>query len=412
MAVHTTASGGLRVGLASPLRGQSWPCLGALPASGDVTVSGSYDAQDRMSSYGSCTFEYTRNGELSRRVDSATSSTTEYEYDEFGNLRRVVLPDTRVITYHIDGLNRRVGKSINGVRQWGLLYANQLEPVAELDAAGNVIASFVYVDRRHVPSLMLKGGQTYRIVADHLGSVRLVVNIATGAIAQRMTYDEYGNVVEDTNPGFQPFGYAGGIYDHDTGMVRFGARDYDAVAGRWTAKDPIGFRGGLLNLYSYVGSEPINRLDVNGLQVSVNYHSRGRHGDGYEYLIGESYRGNPGELSVSGHMAHDGTVTDRSWESFDNEWPKRVTPEKLAETLKKHKDYAPGKPIRLFVCDAGKGEDSFAERLKEALGGDNPIIASEFRTLLRSDGTGDAYDDLNGNLQMDAGEPSGLWREF
>jgi hypothetical protein len=111
-------------------------------------------------------------------------------------------------------------------------------------------------------------------------------------------------------------------------------------------------------------------------------------------------------------MAHDGTVTDRSWESFDNEWPKRVTPEKLAETLKKHKDYAPGKPIRLFVCDAGKGEDSFAERLKEALGGDNPIIASEFRTLLRSDGTGDAYDDLNGNLQMDAGEPSGLWREF
>jgi RHS repeat-associated protein len=401
-----------RIGPASPLRGQSWPCLGTLPAGGDSTVSGSYDAQDRMTAYGSCSYEYTRNGELTRRVDSATSSTTEYDYDEFGNLRRVVLPDTRVITYHIDGLNRRVGKSINGVRQWGLLYANQLEPVAELDAAGNVIASFVYVDRRHVPSLMLKGGQTYRIVADHLGSVRLVVNIATGAIAQRMTYDEYGNVVEDTNPGFQPFGYAGGIYDHDTGMVRFGARDYDAVAGRWTAKDPIGFRGGLLNLYSYVGSEPINRLDVNGLQVSVNYHSRGRHGDGYEYLIGESYRGNPGELSVSGHMAHDGTVTDRSWESFDNEWPKRVTPEKLAETLKKHKDYAPGKPIRLFVCDAGKGEDSFAERLKEALGGDNPIIASEFRTLLRSDGTGDAYDDLNGNLQMDAGEPSGLWREF
>ncbi|WP_395789238.1 RHS repeat-associated core domain-containing protein [Aquimonas sp.] len=401
-----------RIGPASPLRGQGWPCLGALPAGADVTVSGSYDAQDRMSAYGTCTYEYTRNGELTRRVDSATNSTTEYDYDEFGNLRRVVLPDTRVITYHIDGLNRRVGKTINGVRQWGLLYANKLEPVAELDGAGNVVASFIYADRPHVPSLMLKGGQTYRIVSDHLGSVRLVVHLATGAIAQRMSYDEYGNVVEDTNPGFQPFGYAGGIYDRDTGLVRFGARDYDAVAGMWTAKDPIGFRGGLLNLYSYVGVEPINRLDVNGLQVSVNYHSRGTHADGYEYLIGESYRGNHGELSVSGHMAHDGTITDRSWESFDNEWPKRVTPEKLSETLKKHRDYAPGKPIRLFVCDAGKGEDSFAERLKEALGGGNPIIASEFRALLRSDGTGDAYNDLNGNLQMDAGEPSGLWREF
>jgi RHS repeat-associated protein len=253
-----------RVGPASPLRGKSWPCLGTLPAGGDVTVSGSYDAQDRMSSYGSCSYEYTRNGELTRRVDSATSSTTEYEYDEFGNLRRVVLPDTRVITYHIDGLNRRVGKSINGVRQWGLLYANQLEPVAELDADGNVIASFIYADRPHVPSLMLKGGQTYRMLADHLGSVRLVVNIATGAIAQRMAYDEYGNVVEDTNPGFQPFGYAGGIYDRDTGLVRFGARDYDAVAGRWTAKDPIGFRGGDENFFAYVASDPVNAIDPEG----------------------------------------------------------------------------------------------------------------------------------------------------
>ena len=76
-----------RIGPASPQRGQSWPCLGALPASGDVTVSGSYDAQDRMTAYGSCSYEYTRNGELTRRVDSATSSTTEYDYDEFGNLR-------------------------------------------------------------------------------------------------------------------------------------------------------------------------------------------------------------------------------------------------------------------------------------------------------------------------------------
>lgn len=255
-----------RIGPASPLRGQSWPCLGALPAGGDSTVSGSYDAQDRMTAYGSCSYEYTRNGELTRRVDSATNSTTEYDYDEFGNLRRVVLPDTRVITYHIDGLNRRVGKSINGVRQWGLLYANQLEPVAELDAAGNVVASFIYADRPHVPSLMLKGGQTYRILADHLGSVRLVVNIATGAVAQRMAYDEYGNVVEDTNPGFQPFGYAGGIYDRDTGLVRFGARDYDAAAGRWTSKDKRRFLGTDGAFYSYAENDPLNLFDLDGHQ--------------------------------------------------------------------------------------------------------------------------------------------------
>jgi len=71
----------------------------------------------------------------------------------------------------------------------------------------------------------------------------LVVNSETGAIAQRMRYDEYGQVLEDTNPGFQPFGYAGGLYDPDSGLVRFGARDYDAEIERWLAKDPIGFGG-------------------------------------------------------------------------------------------------------------------------------------------------------------------------
>jgi RHS repeat-associated protein len=59
-----------------------------------------------------------------------------------------------------------------------------------------------------------------------------------------MDFDEFGNVLTDTNPGFQPFGFAGGIYDGDTGLVRFGARDYDPQTGRWTAKDPVGFLGG------------------------------------------------------------------------------------------------------------------------------------------------------------------------
>jgi len=130
-----------------------------------------------------------------------------------------------------------------------------------------VVSSFIYADRPHVPSLMLKGGQTYRIIADHLGSVRRVVDITTGAIAQRMSYDEYGNVVEDTNPGFQPFGYAGGLHDRDTGLVRFGARDYDALTGRWTAKDPIGFGGGDTTLNPYVGGNPINFVDPTVLKA-------------------------------------------------------------------------------------------------------------------------------------------------
>ena len=45
-------------------------------------------------------------------------------------------------------------------------------------------------------------------------------------IAQRMDYDEFGNVITDTHPGFQPFGFAGGLYDLHTRLTRFGARDY------------------------------------------------------------------------------------------------------------------------------------------------------------------------------------------
>ncbi len=64
---------------------------------------------------------------------------------------------------------------------------------------------------------------------------------------------------------FQPFGFAGGLYDGDTGLVRFGARDYDPYTGRWTAKDPILFEGGDTNLYGYVLNDPINFVDPKGL---------------------------------------------------------------------------------------------------------------------------------------------------
>ena len=114
---------------------------------------------------------------------------------------------------------------------------------------------------------MIKYDREYRIISDHLGSVRVVVDVETGEIKQRIEYDEFGKVNNDKsiNPGFQPFGFAGGIYDHVTGLVRFGARDYDPEVGRWTAKDPILFAGGDTNLYGYVFGDPLNFIDINGL---------------------------------------------------------------------------------------------------------------------------------------------------
>jgi RHS repeat-associated protein len=134
-----------------------------------------------------------------------------------------------------------------------------------------VVARFVYAEGVNVPDLMTKGGATYRIITDTVGSVRLVVNAATGAVAQRLDYDEFGRVLLDTSPGLQPFGFAGGLYDPDTGLVRFGARDYDAEIGRWTAKDPVLFDGGDPNLYLYSLGDPLNRTDPHGRAAVADY---------------------------------------------------------------------------------------------------------------------------------------------
>jgi RHS repeat-associated protein len=96
-----------------------------------------------------------------------------------------------------------------------------------------------------------------------------MVDVATNTVAQEMNYDAFGNVTLDTNPGFQPFGFAGGLYDRDTKLVRLGARDYDAETGRWTAKDPILFEGGSANLYEYVLSNPIATTDPIGFQPTI-----------------------------------------------------------------------------------------------------------------------------------------------
>jgi RHS repeat-associated protein len=210
-----------------------------------------------MLSYGDAQYFYTPNGELRMKVEG--TDTTRYTYDYFGNLITVILPNKDRIDYIIDGQNRRIGKKLNGqiVKKW--IYSGQLTPVAELDSAGNIVARFA-------GNYMIKGGATYQFITDHLGSVRLVVDVATGTVMQRLDYDEYGNVSYDSNPDFTPFGFCGGLYDNQTKLTRFGARDYDAETGRWTAKDPIGFGGGVSNVYVYCLNDPINFIDPTGLK--------------------------------------------------------------------------------------------------------------------------------------------------
>jgi RHS repeat-associated protein len=238
-----------------------------------ATCLAEYDAQDRLVSctadgFDPVSFTWDDTGALESETN--TAGTTAYEYDVLGALRRVELPDGTSIEYDIDPSGRRIGRThldADGVtilehQRW--LYGTGLLPLAELNGAGAVESVFIYGSRANVPDSMITGGQTYRIISDVRGSVHLVVNAATGSVAQRIEYDDWGRVIEDTNPGFQPFGYAGGIYDPATELVRFGARDYDARVGRWTARDIYLIGSNSTNFYIYADGEPVNRIDIDG----------------------------------------------------------------------------------------------------------------------------------------------------
>ena len=116
------------------------------------TTTYSYDNQDRLLSAGTTTYTYSANGDLTAKTNPQSPTPNTYAYDVLGNLLSVALPDGTQVEYLVDRENRRIGKKVNGVLQQGFLYENQLEPVAELDGSGNLVARFVYcgceADRR------------------------------------------------------------------------------------------------------------------------------------------------------------------------------------------------------------------------------------------------------------------------
>jgi RHS repeat-associated protein len=122
-------------------------------------------------------------------------------------------------------------------------------------------------EKSNVPDYVRRGGATYRVISDQLGSPRYVVNVANASdVPFTAGYTSFGEVT-GTGLDWMPFGFAGGIYDADSRVVRFGARDVDATLGRWLNKDPIRFRSGQRNLFAYSGNDPVSHADPSGLAV-------------------------------------------------------------------------------------------------------------------------------------------------
>ena len=111
----------------------------------------------------------------------------------------------------------------------------------------------------------------YYIHVDHLNTPRLIADDQQRTVWSWDQQEPFGVNVPDENPSslgaFEfPVRFAGQYYDSETAVIQNRNRDYDSALGRYEQSDPIGLSGGL-NIYAYVGGNPISFVDPTGLET-------------------------------------------------------------------------------------------------------------------------------------------------
>ena len=247
------------------------------------------DDNNRMDSDGTYTYAYDGEGNRTTRT-AADNSQVVYTWDHRNRLTKVTFNDTggqpiKEINYTYDYQNRLVERDVTVGTADHAYYVHQGDNIAlELDGLqsgdlthrylwGAAVDQLLADDQRGGELLWTLGDheQTIRSVIDNTGRIRIYRRYDSyGQITQEFKYDASGNIIPDTHAEAvdELFAYTGRMLDKDTGNQKHGQRWYDPPTGGWLSEDPSGFNAGDMNLYRYVGNNPVNYVDPSGLDWS------------------------------------------------------------------------------------------------------------------------------------------------
>ncbi|MGA1839033.1 MAG: MopE-related protein [bacterium] len=225
-----------------------------------LTSGWSYDTGNRLLDDGDFTYQYT-NGCLTRKTNKSTGQATNYTYNSENRLIGINTSNNNIF-YYYDGLGRRICKEVNGVKTY-YIYDDE-DIIFILNGSFNISSRYTHGLGIDEPIQMEQGDISYYYLFDALGSIVQVLDIY-GNTQQEYTYDSFGNIVDQTSALNNPYTYTGREYDPESGLYYYRARYYDPKIGRFLTPDPIGFAGGDINLYRYVGNNPVNFVDALGL---------------------------------------------------------------------------------------------------------------------------------------------------
>jgi len=172
------------------------------------------------------------------------------------------------VQYGVNALGQRVSKTAGGSTSL-FVYDEAGHLIGEYDGSGQRIQEHLWLGDLPV-AMVDANGDLFPVLSDHLNTPRQIIDSQNQLRWRWDNSDPFGNNAPDSNPqGLGNFTYnlrfPGQYFDQETGLHYNYRRDgYMPKDGRYTQSDPIGLAGGL-NMYAYVGNNPLSFIDQLGL---------------------------------------------------------------------------------------------------------------------------------------------------